>query len=126
MSATLGAGAATGGSGAASDLAAGGGASTSRGTVLFASSSAMMRRMEARISSIDGSCDFAGCVMRLPSPQALPKPAFRRAYRRESRKRNYPTMQVSGEYVMPKDEGNHRLCIADADERRRGNRPPPR
>src|SRR5579872_4955881 len=64
--------------------------------------------------------------MRLPSPQALPKPAFRRAHRRESRKRNYPTMQVSGEYVMLKVKGNLRLCIADADERRRGNRPPPR
>jgi hypothetical protein len=28
----------------------------------------MIRRMEARISSIDGSCDFAGCVMRASSP----------------------------------------------------------
>jgi hypothetical protein len=35
---------------------------------LLASSSAMMRRMEARISSIDGSCDFAGCVMRASPP----------------------------------------------------------
>ena len=33
----------------------------SRAADLLASSSAMMRRMEARISSIDGSCDFAGC-----------------------------------------------------------------
>src|SRR6266516_3640006 len=33
-----------------------------------ASSSAMIRRMEARISSIDGSWAFAGCVMRASSP----------------------------------------------------------
>jgi len=40
---------------------------------LVVSSSAMMRRMEARISSIDGSCAFAGCVMPaspLPGPAA--------------------------------------------------------
>ena len=35
-------------------------ARAARGVDLVASSSAMMRRMEARISSIDGSCDFAG------------------------------------------------------------------
>ena len=34
------------------------GGSGARGGVLVASSSAIMRRMEARISSIDGSCDF--------------------------------------------------------------------
>jgi len=43
------------------------------GTRLLASSSAIMRRMEARISSIDGSCDFAGCVIRAsPLPASLP------------------------------------------------------
>jgi hypothetical protein len=30
---------------------------------LLASSSAMIRRMEARISSIEGSCAFAACVI---------------------------------------------------------------
>src|ERR1700688_3192395 len=44
------------------------GASAAGGADLVASSSAMIRRMEARISSIDGSCDFAGCVMRASSP----------------------------------------------------------
>ena len=44
------------------------GGSAARGTDLVASSSAMMRRMEARISSMDGSCDFAGCVMRASPP----------------------------------------------------------
>ncbi|WP_315730059.1 MULTISPECIES: hypothetical protein [unclassified Bradyrhizobium] len=29
----------------------------------LASSSAMMRRIDARISSIEGSCTFAGCVI---------------------------------------------------------------
>jgi hypothetical protein len=38
---------------------AGGAAATSGLT----SSSAIMRRIDARISSIDGSDDFAGCVM---------------------------------------------------------------
>jgi len=42
------------------------------GTRLLASSSAIMRRMEARISSIDGSCDFAGCVISAsPLPASL-------------------------------------------------------
>ena len=36
---------------------------------LVVSSSAMMRRMEARISSIDGSCAFAGWV--IPAPRCL-------------------------------------------------------
>jgi hypothetical protein len=39
--------------------AAGAGAATAG----FASSSAMMRRIDARISSIEGSWTFAGCVI---------------------------------------------------------------
>jgi hypothetical protein len=39
---------------------AGAGAAAASG---LTSSSAMMRRIDAKISSIDGSCDFAGCVM---------------------------------------------------------------
>ena len=38
---------------------------------LLASSSAMMRRMEARISSIDGSCAFAVCVITQRSRHTL-------------------------------------------------------
>jgi len=38
---------------------------------LLASSSAMMRRMEARISSIEGSCAFAACVI-TQKPDTLP------------------------------------------------------
>src|SRR5262249_19599082 len=41
-----------------------GGAAASGGLAgLLTSSSAMIRRMEARISSIDGSCAFAACVI---------------------------------------------------------------
>jgi glycerate-2-kinase len=50
------------------------GGSAGRGADLLASSSAMIRRMEARISSIDGSCDFAGCVMRASSPVRFRSP----------------------------------------------------
>ena len=39
------------------------------GGALVASSSAMIRRMEARISSIDGSCDFAACVIAVVPPR---------------------------------------------------------
>jgi hypothetical protein len=46
---------------------AGFGGSGGRCADLLASSSAMIRRIEARISSIDGSCDFAGCVIRASS-----------------------------------------------------------
>src|SRR4029077_15125440 len=55
-----------GGMGGLGALAAGGfgGAAVSGALAgLLASSSAMMRRMEARISSIDGSCAFAVCVI---------------------------------------------------------------
>src|SRR3954467_5189657 len=41
----------------------------------FASSSAMMRRIDARISSIEGSWTFAGCVIS-DSTSSTPSPAF--------------------------------------------------
>ena len=55
-------GAAAGFSGfAGADAAAGGAGFSAAGG--FASSSAMMRRIDARISSIEGSWTFAGCVI---------------------------------------------------------------
>src|SRR5260370_15274636 len=40
----------------------------------------MIRRMEARISSIGGSCDLAGCVMRASSPvRCRPPDIYRRS-----------------------------------------------
>ena len=55
-----------------------------RGGRLAVSSSAMMRRMEARISSIEGSCAFAGWLIANPySP--IPHPARRRGIRRPPR-----------------------------------------
>ncbi len=57
---TLAAGAAAGASGLAG---AGGGPAGFSAAAGFASSSAMMRRIDARISSIEGSWTFAGCVI---------------------------------------------------------------
>src|SRR5262245_27849823 len=53
------------GAAAAGCLAAGAGSGADVAPLagLAASSSAMIRRMEARISSIDGSCAFAACVI---------------------------------------------------------------
>jgi hypothetical protein len=48
---------------AAAGGGAGGAAGFSAAAGGFASSSAMMRRIEARISSIEGSWTFAGCVI---------------------------------------------------------------
>jgi hypothetical protein len=68
--------AAGGGAGA---LAAGGGGAGAAAAAFdsgFTSSSAMMRRIDARISSIEGSCDFAGCVM-IQSTASTPKLSYR-------------------------------------------------
>jgi hypothetical protein len=64
MSAITGFGAGAAGFSAGLAAAGGGGlAGFSAATGGFASSSAMMRRIEARISSIEGSWTFAGCVI---------------------------------------------------------------
>ena len=81
-----GGGAGRGGGGAMRDGSVGGrgvaaeaGAGAGLGGALLGSSSAMMRRMEARISSIEGSCAFAGWLMPCPrSPHdaaGIPAPA---------------------------------------------------
>jgi hypothetical protein len=59
-----GAGAGFGGGGGGGALATGGGSGLGSGLAAGLSSSAMIRRMEARISSIEGSCAFAACVIR--------------------------------------------------------------
>src|SRR5580692_2558718 len=87
---------------------AGGGCTASSGfsTVLVASSSAMIRRMEARISSIDGSCAFAGCVIALPRlldkvPSALrPQVRLLRAAARQNESETQVWNAVT-DYVMP-------------------------
>src|SRR3954452_5252246 len=56
-----GAGGGDGGTGLRGGMAAGRGGAAAAGFAV--SSSAMMRRMEARISSIDGSCAFAGWLI---------------------------------------------------------------
>jgi hypothetical protein len=61
------AGAGFGGGGGDGAFAAGGGGSTNFGSAFaagFGSSSAMILRIEARISSIEGSCALAACVIR--------------------------------------------------------------
>jgi hypothetical protein len=90
----LGAGAAAG---AFSGLAAaGGGGGDGDGfgafsaTGGFASSSAMMRRIDARISSIEGSWTFAGCVIS-DSKSSTPSHAF---YHQASRDFSVPELQA--------------------------------
>jgi hypothetical protein len=56
----------------------------------FASSSAMMRRIDARISSIEGSWTFAGCVIS-DSKSSTPSHAF---YHQASRDFSVPELQA--------------------------------
>src|SRR6202044_2051737 len=81
-----------------------GGSEARGGGGLLASSSAIMRRMEARISSIDGSCDFAGCVIRtsLPCVDSLARPV------RPQRITQAQLCNVAREYVMAKVDGKKR------------------
>jgi hypothetical protein len=52
-------------------LAATGGLAGFSAAAGFASSSAMMRRIDARISSIEGSWTFAGCVISDSTSKAI-------------------------------------------------------
>src|SRR5438477_9597367 len=61
----------------------GGGAAGFAAAGLAVSSSAMIRRMEARISSIDGSCAFAGWLI-AESPQNLARRRLNPRVRGES------------------------------------------
>ena len=121
------------------------GGSGARCADLVASSSAIMRRMEARISSIDGSCVFAGCVMPA-SPSALTlrqPPAFGSSASRlapsagrrsragaESATRNYATLPVSMSWRKSKarrdcGHGHGRLATGRSRQNRAKTGPSP-
>jgi hypothetical protein len=104
-----GAGAGFGGAGAGVGAAFAAG-SVGLGGVLAASSSAMIRRMEARISSIEGSCAFAACDIAVFS--------HRRALslRNPTRLENYRTVSLHSNRVgerVSRLRANH---IASASE----------
>jgi hypothetical protein len=82
--------AAAGAAGFSGFAAAGAGFAGFSAVAGFASSSAMMRRIDARISSIEGSWTFAGCVIS-DSTSSTPSHAF---YTKRDGILRFPDMQA--------------------------------
>src|SRR6516164_565706 len=75
---------------------------------LLASSSAMMRRMEARISSIEGSCAFAACVITRKTRHAARSPRGNGRTKTDANHCRYtaytPEQDVCGRWKCPHNE----------------------
>jgi hypothetical protein len=77
----------------------------------FASSSAMMRRIEARISSIEGSVTFAGCVISDSTSSTPSHALFYTKHGRIGRFRNgRPVIFVAAARLVPRSRLNVQRC----------------